>query len=89
MNSMAQEDQAHARTVICAPAKLPAFFADDLEGTCAICQQPVRFRPHGPTLRVLVCLECYIVHAEPGAKCELLPEAAAELDALGIAQPAW
>jgi hypothetical protein len=86
---MAQHDQTHARLVICAPAKLPAFFPGDLEGTCALCQQPVRFRPHGPTRRVLVCLECLCVHAEPGCGWELLPEAAAELAAIGIPQPAW
>jgi hypothetical protein len=86
---MAHSDQGIARIVICAPAKLPAFFRDDLDGTCALCQQPVRFRPHGPTVRVLVCLECYIVHAEPGAKCEVLDEAAAELEALGVAPPTW
>jgi hypothetical protein len=86
---MAHQDQAHARLVICAPAKYPALFPDDLHGTCALCQQPVRFRPHVPAPRVLVCLECFIVRAEPGAKCELLPEAAAELEAAGIAQPAW
>ena len=86
---MAHQDQAHARIVICAPAKFPAFFPDDLEGTCAICQQPVRFRPHGPTIRVNVCLECFIIHAEAGAKCEVLDEAAAELEALGIPVPTW
>lgn len=86
---MANSDQAPARIVICAPAKLPAFFPDDLKGTCALCQQRVRFRPHIPRVCVLVCLECYIVHAEPGAKCELLPAAAAELQAAGIPQPTW
>ena len=86
---MAHQDQAPARIVICAPAKFPAIFPDDLNGTCALCQQSVRFRPHGPTHRVLVCLECYIVHAEPGAKCELLDEAAAELEARGLAHPIW
>jgi hypothetical protein len=78
-----------ARIVICSPAKLPAFFRDDLKGRCALCQQAVRFRPHVPPVRVLVCLECFIVHAEPGAKCEVLPKAAAELEAIGIAVPTW
>jgi len=86
---MAQQDQAHARILICAPAKLPALFAGDLEGTCALCQQPVRFRPHVPRRCILVCLQCYLVHAEPGARCEILPAAAAELKAAGIPQPMW
>jgi hypothetical protein len=86
---MAHHDQAPARLVICAPAKLPAIFGNDLKGTCALCRQSVRFRPHVPAPRVLVCLECYLVHAEPGAKCELLPAAALELEQMGFDPPRW
>jgi hypothetical protein len=82
-------ERATASLVICAPAKLPAIFDDDLDGTCAICQQPIRFRPHLPAVRVLVCLECFIVRAEPGAKVQLLDEAAAELEARGLNPPPW
>lgn len=76
-----------ARIVICAPTTLPAFFPDDLEGTCALCQQGVRFRPHVPARRVLICLQCYLVHAEPGAACEVLEEASAEWAAIGLEVP--
>ena len=79
--------QGLARLVICAPAKRPAFFRDDVYGTCALCQQPVRFRPHVPTVRILVCLECFFVHAEPGANCELMDEAREELAAMGVGLP--
>jgi len=72
-----------ARIVICAPALLPAFFHDDLEGECALCRQAVRFRPHVPARRVLICLQCFLVHAEPGAVCELSEASAAELTAIG------
>lgn len=85
---MAQHDGI-ARIVVCAPGKYPSFFGDDLSGHCAICQQPVHFRPHVPAVRVLVCLECYIIHAEPGANCEILSEAAKELAALGVPVPKW
>ena len=78
-----------ARIVICAPAKLPTLFPDDVTGTCSLCHQPVRFRPHVPARRVLICMECYIVHAEPGAQCELLGDASDELDAIGLALPKW
>jgi hypothetical protein len=76
-----------ARIVVCAPTKLPGFFRDDLHGTCALCRQPVRFRPHVPTVRILVCLECFLVHAEPGANCELMDEAQQELAAIGVELP--
>lgn len=74
----------NARIVICAPATMPAFFPDDVTGTCALCSQAVRFRPHVPARRVLICLECFIVHAEPGAGVELLGEAGDELETIGF-----
>jgi hypothetical protein len=77
-------DQPRARIVICAPAKLPTFFPDDVVGMCSLCGQHVRFRPHVPAPRVLICLKCFIVHAEPGAQCELLGEAGDELEAVGF-----
>ena len=78
---------ATARIVVCAPAKLPSFFRDDLDGTCALCRQAVRFRPHVPTVRILVCLECFLIHAEPGANCELMDEAREELAAIDVQLP--
>lgn len=77
-------DQPRARLVICRPAKLSSVFADDVPGTCSLCQQPVQFRPHIPARRVLICLECFIIHAVPGAQCELLDEAGDELEAVGF-----
>lgn len=82
--SMAGNDRVSARIVICAPVKLRAFFPDDLDGNCSLCGQPVRFRPHLPARRVLICLQCFLVHAEPGAQCELLGEAGDELEAVGF-----
>jgi len=73
-----------ARIVICTPANLRAFFPDDLVGACALCHEAVRFRPHVPARRVLICLKCFLVHAEPGAQCELLEEAGGELEAVGF-----
>jgi len=84
---MPHADQGIARIVVCAAATLPVFFREDLEGTCALCRQAVRFRPHVPQVRVLVCLECFIIHAEPGANCELMDDAIEELAALGVALP--
>lgn len=75
------------RIVVCAPAALPAFFVDDCYGTCALCGERVRFRPHVPARRSLVCLLCFFVHAEPGDACEITPETADELAALGLAAP--
>ena len=73
-----------AQVVICAPLKFPSYFTDDQTGTCALCEQAVRFRPHIPTRRVLVCLQCYIVHADPGAPVIMLGEAVEELREQGI-----
>lgn len=70
------------RLVVCAPTTLPAFFVDDLQGACAICGAAVRFRPHTPAPRSLVCLLCFLIHAEPGALCELTAETALELAAV-------
>jgi hypothetical protein len=75
-------DSLPGRIVVCAPAELPAVFADDIFGNCALCGARVRFRPHVPAVRSLVCLLCFFVHAEPGEVCELTPEATDELAAL-------
>ena len=80
-------DQGRARIVICAPASLPMIFRDDLEGHCALCHEAVRFRPHVPQRRVLICLACFIIHARPGTTCEVLGEAVEELQALGVDLP--
>jgi hypothetical protein len=77
-------DRETARLVICAPAILPSFFRDDLHGHCALCSQLVRFRPHVPARRVLICLQCFLVHAEPGTQCEVLSQAVEELRTLGV-----
>jgi hypothetical protein len=80
---MPDEFGNRARIVICSPATMPAFFPDDVLGNCALCHRAVRFRPHVPARRVLICLECFIVHAEPGAEVEITDETAAELQTIG------
>lgn len=70
------------RIVVCAPVTLPAVFSDDLLGKCHICGQSVRFRPYTPVPRVLVCLGCFLVRAEPDQRCEVLGEALDELAAV-------
>jgi hypothetical protein len=65
-------ERVTGRIVVCAPTTLPAFFADDRHGTCAICGQAVRFRPSTPAPRTLVCLLCFVVKAEPDEVCEIL-----------------
>jgi len=77
-------DRETARIVVCAPSSLPSVFDDDVHGVCALCQTRVRFRPHVPIRRVLVCLVCFFKHAKPDTRCEVLGEAVEELHALGI-----
>lgn len=77
------DDRVPARIVICVPALAPTFFADEVEGTCALCSQAVRVRANAPARRVLVCLKCFLVHAEPGTTCEVLGEAVSELESRG------
>jgi len=79
---MRDVDGLKGRIVICAPATFPSFFADDLRGTCELCGQPVRYRPHVPVRRALICLTCFFVRAEPGETCEILGAAVDEYDAL-------
>jgi len=77
-----------ARLVVCAPASSrPAFFVDDLFGACVLCHTRVRFRPHNPTPRVLVCTLCFLIHAEPGCQVEILGEALAELELYAARSP--
>ena len=73
-----------AQIVVCAPAILPRLFTDDLFGVCALCQTRVIFRPHIPARRVLVCLACFYKHAGPHPRCQVLDQAVAELQAIGI-----
>jgi hypothetical protein len=77
-------DSLPGRIVVCAPAEFPALIPGDIFGTCAVCGRRVRFRPHVPAVRSLVCLLCYFVHAEPGDACELTPESCNELAVLGM-----
>jgi hypothetical protein len=79
---MRDVERLTGRIVICAPATFPSFFADDVLGTCELCGQAVRFRPHVPTPHALVCLTCFFVRAEPGETCEILGAAVDEYDAL-------
>ena len=72
------------RIVVCAPASLPGFFADDCFGACAICGARVRFRPHVPARRSLVCLLCFFVYAEPNTRCEITIETLDELMSAGF-----
>ena len=72
------------RLVVCAPAELPSLFTDDEYGNCALCGGRVRFRPHRPAVRSLVCLVCYVVNADDGDVVELTSESETELTALGI-----
>jgi hypothetical protein len=79
---MRDVDGLKGRLVICAPAGFPSFFADDLRGTCELCGQGVRYRPHTPAPYALICLMCFLVRAEPGETCEILGAAVDEYDAL-------
>jgi hypothetical protein len=65
-------ERVTGRIVVCFPTTLPARSVDEAQGTCAICAQPVRFRPSTPATRTLVCLQCFLLKAEPGERCELL-----------------
>lgn len=71
------------RIVVCSPATFPAFFVDDVFGACALCGQRVRFRPHAPAPRSLVCLPCFLLRPELGEVCTVTPETLDELVALG------
>jgi hypothetical protein len=77
---------SRARIVVCIPAAFPPLFPDDELALCVLCSRAVRFRPHIPDRRALVCLVCFLVHAEPGAPCELQCESLQELRALSIDQ---
>ena len=76
-----------ARLVVCAPASSPALFVDDLFGVCRLCQKRVRFRPHNPSPRVLICIPCFLIHAEPGCEVEILGQALDELELLAARSP--
>lgn len=80
---MGDLDGLSGRIVVCSPAVFPALFEDDIFGTCAICGVDVRFRPHAPAPRSLVCLMCFFKHAEPGESCELTAQSRHELSAIG------
>lgn len=75
------------RIVVCVPTELPKFFVDDLHGVCTFCGRPVRFRPYTPSPRVLVCLGCFLVRADPGETCAILGEAIDELAELAPDAP--
>ena len=66
------------------PAAFPTVYGDDLIDTCALCRQAVRHRPYVPDRRVLICLLCFIVHAEPGSMCQFQDEAMDELRQLTL-----
>jgi len=80
---MRRMDELPGQVVVCATAELPSFFTDSLTGACALCGAAVRCRPHAPTPRSLVCLLCFMVHAEPGDECYVTTDTIAELAALG------
>jgi len=75
------------RIVVCPPAEFPSLFVDDLYGTCAMCGVRVRFRPHAPAPRSLVCLVCFFVHADDGQVCEMTGDSFDELSALAASVP--
>lgn len=78
-----------ARLVVCAPAaSSPTVFLDDLYGACALCQTRVRFRPHNPAPRVLVCTLCFLIHAADGCQVEILGETVRELELIAARAPA-
>ena len=47
----------------------------------------VRFRPHNPSPRVLVCLVCYSIHVPNGSYVEILTEALDELELYAARTP--
>jgi len=81
---MADSKGLTGRIVVCAPASLPGFFNDDCFGACALCGVLVRHRPYVPQHRSLICLLCFLKHAEPGDSCEITAESLEELDAIGF-----
>lgn len=68
--------------VICVPSSTPAVFLDDLAGVCVFCGQGVRFRPHAPAPRTLICISCFALRVEPGDTVEPTAKTLDELDAV-------
>jgi len=58
---------------------------DDARGVCALCQQAIHYPSQIPDRAVLICLLCFIVHAEPGAMCALHAETIDDLLELDLA----
>jgi hypothetical protein len=42
-------------------------------GTCALCHEPVVLWDAVPARRVLFCIQCFLVHADPGTPWTLHP----------------
>lgn len=44
----------------------PLLIADNLTGPCSECWSLVQFRPHAPSPRILICMQCAAGLIEPG-----------------------
>ena len=45
----------------------------DYQGACALCAHPVVLWDDLPARRVLICVLCFLVHADPGTPWQLHP----------------
>ena len=52
------EECERAEAVICAPATVPLYLADNLTGPCADCSDPLQWRPHVPRTPPKICFRC-------------------------------
>jgi len=77
-------DRRPRELVVGMPAA-PPYLDDDAFTACLLCQVPIRHRAPLPDRIVLVCLTCYLVHAEHGMPAILTDELAAlALEALPV-----
>jgi len=77
-------DRRPRELVVGMPATRP-YLPDDAFAPCLLCQVPIRHRSEIPDRIVLVCLTCYLVHAEHGMPAILTDELAAlALEALPV-----
>ena len=66
-------ERAPRELVVGVPAVAP-YLPDDAFAACMLCQTPIRCRSAIPDRVVLICLACFIVHAEPGMAGRLTDE---------------
>lgn len=74
--------------VICAPTKWgnPGGFDDNLYGACAICGEPIQYRPHAPAATEKVCAPCALATTTAGDVFVMTPEVREDLRRHAIAK---